>query len=177
MPDLNTRIERMFFRDRLAAGAFVIALWLVIGFVFLQIRPLAGRAISAVLVVAAGLVAVFNTASITAMIRHYRHEKARIYGLDINDGAHLNTDRVHTYIVDQGSREELRAFLEKCPDKEFDIILDDGSHRADHQQVSLEVVDQRLPATGGLDLVEDADRTCAGGQPARIGEGDLDNRA
>jgi len=36
-----------------------------------------------VLFFAAGLVAVFNTASIAAMIRHYRHEKARIYGLDI----------------------------------------------------------------------------------------------
>ena len=90
MPDLNTRIERMFFRDRLAAGAFVIALWLVIGFVFLQMRPLAGTAISAVLFLAAGLVAVFNTASITAMIRHYRHEKARIYGLDIE---HLDAMR------------------------------------------------------------------------------------
>jgi hypothetical protein len=83
LPDLNGRIERMFLRDRLAAGAFVIVLWLVIGFVFLQISPLAGRAISAVLFAAAGLVAVFNTASIVAMIRHYRHEKARIYGLDI----------------------------------------------------------------------------------------------
>jgi hypothetical protein len=83
LPDLNGRIERMFLRDRTAAGAFVIVLWLVIGFVFLQISPLAGRTISAVLFVAAGFVAVFNTASIAAMIRHYRHEKARIYGLDI----------------------------------------------------------------------------------------------
>ena len=90
MSDLNNRIERMFLRDRLAAGAFVIALWLVIGFVFLQMRPLAGSAISAVLFLAAGLVAVFNTASITAMIRHYRHEKARIYGLDIE---HLDAVR------------------------------------------------------------------------------------
>jgi hypothetical protein len=81
--DLNKRIERMFFRDSLAAAAFVIALWLVIGFVFLQVSPLAGGTISAVLLAAAGLVAVFNTASIVAMIRHYRHEKARIYGLDI----------------------------------------------------------------------------------------------
>jgi hypothetical protein len=102
MPDLNTRIERMFFRDRLAAGAFVIALWLVIGFVFLQIRPLAGRAISAVLVVAAGLVAVFNTASITAMIRHYRHEKARIYGLDIEHLDALRDRRFSTRTTRDG---------------------------------------------------------------------------
>ena len=81
--DLNNRIERMFLRDCIAAGAFVIALWLVIGFVFLQMSPLAGRTISIVLFLAAGLVAVFNTASIVAMIRHYRHEQARIYGLDI----------------------------------------------------------------------------------------------
>lgn len=79
---------------------------------------------------------------------------ARIYGLDINDARHLETDRVSTFIVDQGSRAELRAFLEKCPDKEFDIIVDDGSHRADHQQVSLEVLFPAL-APGGFYVVED----------------------
>jgi hypothetical protein len=81
--DLDKRMDAMFARDKTAAGAFVLVLWIVIAFVFFEIRGLAGPLISAVLSIAGGLVMLFNTASITAMIRHYKHEKERIYGLDI----------------------------------------------------------------------------------------------
>jgi hypothetical protein len=61
----------------------VLALWLVIGFVFAGISGIAGPTAATVLFIAGGLVVLFNTASIVAMIRHYRQEKQRIYGLDI----------------------------------------------------------------------------------------------
>jgi hypothetical protein len=80
----------MFARDRAAAAVFVLALWFVIGFVFVEIASLAGRATSVVLLFAGGLVVLFNTASITALVRHYSLEKDRIYRLDIH---HLDAMR------------------------------------------------------------------------------------
>ncbi len=69
---------------------------------------------------------------------------ARIYALDINDASHLDSGRVRTFRVDQSSRTELAAFLAELPSVRFDIIIDDGSHRADHQQISIETLWPRL---------------------------------
>jgi hypothetical protein len=82
-PDLRQRIDRMFARDTAAAAAFVLVLWATIAFVFVQIGAGANGAIPSVLFVAGGLVVLFNTASIAAMIRHHRSEKHRIYSIDI----------------------------------------------------------------------------------------------
>ena len=91
-PDLEQRIDAMFARDKAAAAAFVVALWLVIAFVFVAMLPIAGPAVAGTLLVGGVLVTLFNTVSITAMIRHYREEKHRIYGLDIE---HLDAMRAH----------------------------------------------------------------------------------
>jgi predicted O-methyltransferase YrrM len=80
--------------------------------------------------------------------------KARITGLDINPAPYLDTDRVKTYVVDQSSRESLAAFLHAHPDPSFDVIVDDGSHRGDHQQISLEMLFPHLKP-GGLYFIED----------------------
>jgi hypothetical protein len=89
-PELVRRIEGMCARDTIAAAGFVVVLWLVIAFVFVQMRALAAPAVSGVLLVAGAMVMLFNSASITAMIRHYRREKHRIYALDIE---HLDAMR------------------------------------------------------------------------------------
>lgn len=89
--------------------------------------------------------------------------KAKITGIDINPAGYLDTDRVKTYVVDQGSRESLAEFLDKHPDPNFDIIIDDGSHRADHQQVSLEMLFPHLKA-GGLYFIEDLNDYGYGGK-------------
>ena len=81
--DVRKRIDAMFARDKAAASGFVLVLWIVIGFVYFQISGLAGRTAATVLLIAGGLVVLFNTASIAAMISHYDDEKHRIYGLDI----------------------------------------------------------------------------------------------
>lgn len=83
---LEDRIEAMFRRDRLFAWGFVIALWAVIGFVFLSIWQVVDDAqIHTAMIVGAGLVLLFNTAAIGAMVRHYAEDKKHIYTLDIRN--------------------------------------------------------------------------------------------
>lgn len=81
--DLSRRIDAMYSRDRLWAWGFVIALWIVVIFVLLQAIPYASPAVSVVSWIAAIVLLVFNTGSIFNMVRHYGHDKERIYGTDI----------------------------------------------------------------------------------------------
>lgn len=82
--DLNSRIEAMYRRDVRGAWAFVLALWLAVGFVAAATWNLAPEPGARVLLLIAGAaVLLFNTASIGAMVRHYAEDKHFIYGLDI----------------------------------------------------------------------------------------------
>ena len=64
----DTRVDRMFGGDRLAALLALLVLWATYAFVFLEIVPLAGgNEVLYVLAAGAGLVLLFNTASIVAM--------------------------------------------------------------------------------------------------------------
>ncbi|MEW6439037.1 MAG: hypothetical protein AB1508_17910 [Pseudomonadota bacterium] len=88
---LLSRIESMFSRDRLTAIGFVLALWFVIFFVLLGVHSyINNRAAEIVCWIAAFLLVLFNTTSITAMIRHYSHDKYHIYSVDIR---HLDAGR------------------------------------------------------------------------------------
>ncbi len=81
---LNERIDAMFKLDRLWAGGVVVALWAVVFFVMLAVRGfIQDPAIEVVCWIAAGLLLLFNTASIVAMIRHYANDKQHIYAVDI----------------------------------------------------------------------------------------------
>jgi TM2 domain-containing membrane protein YozV len=88
--DLSGRIDKMYARDRLWAWGFVIALWLVVAFVLLSSIPYANGSVTAVCWIAAIVLLVFNTGSIANMVRHYGHDKERIYGTDIR---HLDAGR------------------------------------------------------------------------------------
>ena len=57
---------------------------------------------------------------------------ANILGIDINPASHLDNDRTQTFIVNQGSVEDLQRFIDVTDGIEFDVIIDDGSHRQDH---------------------------------------------
>lgn len=88
---MQSRIDRMFARDRLWAWAFVIALWIVLAFVYFEVSGyIQDGTAKIVAAVAAVLVGLFNTASIAAMISHYGHDKNSIYELDIK---HLDAHR------------------------------------------------------------------------------------
>lgn len=79
---------------------------------------------------------------------------AQIHGVDINPATHLDGARIKTYQVDQSSDESLEAFKGKVSEVLFDVIIDDGSHIADHQQLTVSVLWERL-RPGGLYFIED----------------------
>lgn len=90
-PSLSARIEQMFSRDRITALVLVALLWLCIAFVYMAVDHfVTDRGIQIALAVSALALLVFNTASIVAMIRHYRGDRDHIYGLDIR---HLDENR------------------------------------------------------------------------------------
>jgi hypothetical protein len=81
---LNERIDAMFNRDRLFATAIVAVLWLTELFVMLAVRQyMPSAATETVCWIAAGVLLLFNTASIFAMLKHYAEDKNHIYGVDI----------------------------------------------------------------------------------------------
>jgi hypothetical protein len=89
--ELQRRIDAMFARDRIWAFGFVIALWLVVGLVLIEVNPyITSDAIRYVSWTSALILLIFNTASITAMVAHYSHDKEHIYGVDIR---HLDAGR------------------------------------------------------------------------------------
>ncbi len=85
---------------------------------------------------------------------HEYFPKARIYGIDINPGSHLDNDRIRTFQADQGNQEQLSDVLADIPESHFDIIIDDGSHRPDHQQITFGVCFPRLKS-GSHYFIED----------------------
>lgn len=83
LPD--PRVQSMFSGDRIWAFGAVIVLWCVYAFTFWQLsQHVAEDGVLQALAIAGGLVLLFNTASIIAMIVHYSHDKEHIYGLDIH---------------------------------------------------------------------------------------------
>ena len=63
----------------------LLVLWLTILFVFIEVA--ASSATSGVIIalaIFAGLVLLFNTASIVALLKHYAEDKDHLYGLDIH---------------------------------------------------------------------------------------------
>jgi hypothetical protein len=84
MADIKERIETMYRRDVLVAWAFVIGLWFTLIFVMIATWNLAPEGPwRTVLMIGGAFVLVFNTASIGAMVKHYKEDKDFIYGLDI----------------------------------------------------------------------------------------------
>lgn len=79
--------------------------------------------------------------------------QAQVYGIDVLDRSNLASDRIHTFVADQSNREQLGAFLAKHPGP-FDVVLDDGGHAMDMQQISLGYLFPHV-RPGGFYVVED----------------------
>ncbi|CAM2170342.1 YiaAB two helix domain-containing protein [Paraburkholderia sacchari] len=104
---LRKRIDSMFARDRLMAGVALLALWVALGFVYFAVSlSAADPAVRVALTVGAAGVVVFNTASVTAMVRHYKEDKDHIYGLDIH---HLDENRLRKAALRDSEEEEVLA--------------------------------------------------------------------
>lgn len=79
---------------------------------------------------------------------------AEIYGIDIKDYSKQSENSgINTFVADQSNREDLQAFISTY-NTSFDVILDDGGHAMDHQQVSLGFLFQHLNP-GGYYIIED----------------------
>jgi ABC-type polysaccharide/polyol phosphate export permease len=81
----NPRVEKMFGGDRIWSLFAVISLWLTYGFVFWKVMGEGGSEdVTLALAIVGGIVLLFNTASIFAMLSHYSKDKDHIYGLDLH---------------------------------------------------------------------------------------------
>ena len=78
---------------------------------------------------------------------------AEVYGIDIKTKPWVEKLGIHTYLADQANREQLQAFIDSSGGQ-FDIIVDDGGHYMNHQQVSLGFLFKHLKP-GGFFIIED----------------------
>ncbi|OIQ96708.1 hypothetical protein GALL_212960 [mine drainage metagenome] len=89
--DLKKRMHEMYLRDCLMAWVDVALLWAVVSFVLIAILGIVqDQNIRLVLCVASLILVIFNTASVTAMTKHFKEDKDFIYGLDIK---HFDANR------------------------------------------------------------------------------------
>lgn len=79
-----------------------------------------------------------------------------VVGLDIFDKTHLDNERVRTRVIDQSSKEQLIEFVNDCNNRSlsFDVIIDDGSHDVEHQQLTFGIL-FKLIKPGGCYIIED----------------------
>jgi len=78
-------------------------------------------------------------------------QTGNIYAIDIDPTVLISEDRISTILCDQTNRQSLLTIFDKI---EFDIIVDDGGHKMDQQQISIGSLFTRLKP-GGFYLLED----------------------
>jgi hypothetical protein len=78
---------------------------------------------------------------------------AEIFGLDISPEALVNEGRIHSHVCDQGKIQSLLAARDFIG-SDFDLIVDDGSHRPEHQILSAFALWPSI-AHGGRYVIED----------------------
>tara|TARA_Y100000590_G_C15740959_1_gene1020281 strand:- start:2191 stop:3069 length:879 start_codon:yes stop_codon:yes gene_type:complete len=77
---------------------------------------------------------------------------SKVYGADIIDKSFIDFKNIKTIILDQGNSEELEIVGKNLG--MFDIIIDDGSHFANHQRISFNTLFKYLN-DGGIYIIED----------------------
>jgi cephalosporin hydroxylase len=89
--------------------------------------------------------------------------KASIYGLDINDMSRFAHGRVKTIVGDQSKRHELQRAID-ISGGDIDILIDDGGHTMEQQQVSLGYL-FKFVKPGGYYILEDLHTSIAARWP------------
>ena len=79
--------------------------------------------------------------------------KARIFAVDILDKSRFNNPRVTTFIADQANRDQLQAAIDSSGG-DIDVLIDDGGHTMEQQQVSLGFLFRHV-RPGGYYVIED----------------------
>lgn len=93
-------------------------------------------------------IVIFNGDSLRMFSDYF--ENSEITAFDILDKSQFNGDRIKVLVGDQSNRD----FLESFEDNYFDVILDDGSHKMQHQQISMGILFKKLKP-GGIYVLED----------------------
>jgi len=76
-----------------------------------------------------------------------------VYGIDIYKHEELNTSRILTFQADQSNKNDLEMVMSNINDS-LDIIIDDGSHYAEHQVFSFMYLNKYL-SNNGIYVIED----------------------
>lgn len=84
------------------------------------------------------------------MLHDYFH-KSTIHAIDIHEKTFLNNDRIKTYICDQSNMNQLSELFRYM---QFDLIIDDGGHTMEQQQVSFWYLWNKVKS-GGMYVIED----------------------
>ena len=98
----------------------------------------------------------YTTGASLYMWREY-FPQAEIYALDNKPEIFINDDRIHSFYCDQTSEESFRQASEKIG-KDFDLIVEDGSHVPEDQIRSVKMLLPLLKADG-IYIVEDVNPT------------------
>jgi SAM-dependent methyltransferase len=86
--------------------------------------------------------------------RDYFNDDAKIFGIDLRDYSYQqDKGNIFTFVADQANRGDLQKFIDAYGG-DFDVILDDGGHAMDHQQVSLGFLFKHVKP-GGYFIIED----------------------
>jgi hypothetical protein len=97
-------------------------------------------------------IGIYDGASLKSFYDYFPN--ARILGLDINsDKTQYRNDRVFTDVLDQSNKEDLTSFSERFLET-FDVLLDDGSHDVEHQQLTFGKLFKTIKP-GGIYIIED----------------------
>jgi SAM-dependent methyltransferase len=84
------------------------------------------------------------------MLKEY-FKNSQIYAIDFVDKKAYSENRI---TIEQGDQTDINFMSNVFIDKTFDIIIDDGGHTMNQQQISLEVMLSRLNP-GGIYILED----------------------
>ena len=95
--------------------------------------------------------------------------RAVIYGIDIENASHLDSDRIRTFVADQADRKQLAAFTD-ASGSGFDLIVDDGGHSMAQQQISFASLFRHV-LPGGYYIIEDVHTSLLGDYGVEPGEG------
>lgn len=87
------------------------------------------------------------------MWNRYFDYKAEIHGIDI-DIKQSENEFIYPVHLHQGDQKDIDWLNKEFEGMEFDLIIDDGSHRMKDQQVSLKTLFPKL-RSGGLYVIED----------------------
>lgn len=79
--------------------------------------------------------------------------KSTVWGIDIVDTSKLDSKRIKTFVADQANRKQLQSFIDKSGGN-FDIIIDDGGHTMEQQQISFGYLFKHLKPHGYY-IIED----------------------